>query len=251
MIIHEIDENKFNVKDIHGEITSPSKLRNSFVKYYRYELPKFVNITEQPYTITLSHNNNEISFSVWKFKTNSLDSNHPISKMIYNDNENVIAWNIKIIDKYETLSSDIQFVQYRDSEEDSVMYKIKSARTLGFPKLDLQEFFTNDEDMVNALNEILHSHVSNVKKSKSKFSCNINVRDYDVKINYFNKELTATIPHKYTMQDNVYGAKFQNYCKVIKLNSPEEIRKFDWNSLWDDLYTNRNGKFIRSGGLGT
>jgi len=120
------------------------------------------------------------------------------------------------------------------------------ARTLGD---SVKLFFADIDPMVDIVANAISG--ANIKKTKIGLSGTIPIKDYNVNPSFCKGKLTAIIPHKYTMTDNVYGAQYSNYSRTIDLVNVDTVNAFNWNALWDNLYENRDGTCTYHGSLGS
>jgi hypothetical protein len=115
---------------------------------------------------------------------------------------------------------------------------------------DIEQFFADANPMVEVVANALPDD-ADIVTDKLSLSGTVPIKDYNVRVSYRNGQFTAVIPHKYTMTDNVYGSRFSDYSRTVYFATPDDVESFDWDSLWNDLYDNRNGTCTYSGSLGS
>jgi len=140
---------------------------------------------------------------------------------------------------------------YNKGDENRTLFMLGTkammfARTLGD---SVKLFFADTDPMVDIVANAIKG--ADIKKNKLGFSGTILIKDYNVNLSFSNGKLTAVIPHKYTMTDNVYGARYSNYSRTVDLANADAVNSFNWNALWNDLYENHNGTCTYRGSLGS
>lgn len=258
MSIISFDSNLFNINMVNGDIESPENIRTKMVKAILDKCPEngYV-VTNHAYTTSIEHDNKKINVSVWKFNLKDLIANCPLNCFVESGYDFVIAWNIQFFDN-DALLSDINqnanitcAMGYVKDDENRTLFMLGTkammfARTLGD---SVKLFFADTDPMVDIVADAIP--VVSVNKTKAGFSGTVLVKDYKVTLSFRNGELVATIPHKYTMNDEVYGMRFSNYSKLVKFANEDDVRSFNWDALWDDLYEHRNGTCTYCGSLGS
>lgn len=258
MSIISFENDKFNVNMINGNIESPENIRTKMVKAILDKCPEngYV-VTNNAYTSSIEHDNKKINVSVWKFSLKDLIVNCPLNCFVESGHDFVIAWNIQFFDN-DVLLSDINpnanitcAMGYVKDDENRTLFMLGTkammfARTLGD---SVKLFFADVDPMVDIVANAING--ADIKKTKIGFSGTIPIKDYNVNLSFCKGKLTAVIPHKYTMTDNVYGARYSNYSRTIDLANVDAVNAFNWSALWDDLYENRNGTCTYRGSLGS
>lgn len=257
MSIISFESDKFNVNMVNGDIELPKNILTKITQAILDKCPKDVELVYNDYSSIIAKDNNKVIASVWKFNLKDLAVNCPLNCFVESGCDYAIAWNIKFYNN-GILLSDVHpntnitcAMGYTKQDENRALFMLGTkammfARTLGD---SVKLFFADVDPMVDIVANAISG--ANLKKTKVGFSGTIPIKDYNVNLSFCNGKLIAVIPHKYTMTDNVYGARYSNYSRTIDLANVDAVNAFNWNALWDDLYENRNGTCTYHGSLGS
>ena len=257
MSIISFDSSLFNIDSVNGPIESPKNILTKVTQAILDKCSKDVVVTYSDYSSVITRNDKKIVSSVWKFSLKDLAVNGPLNCFIESGHDFAIVWNIQFFD-CDKLLSDINpnanitcAMGYTADDENRVLFMLGTkammfARTLSD---DAKMFFADVDPMVDIVANAIPVKID--KKTKLWFNGIVPVKDYNVIVSYNNGKLTAVIPHKYTMTDNVYGARYSNYSKSVDFTDVNSVSSFNWDSLWNDLYENRNGTCTYRGSLGS
>lgn len=257
MSIISFENDKFNVNMVNGNIESPKNILTKITQAILDKCPKDVELVYNDYSSIIAKDNNKVIASVWKFNLKDLIVNCPLNCFVESGCDYVIVWNIKFYNN-DTLLSDVHpnanitcAMGYTNQDENRTIFMLGTkammfARTLGD---SVKLFFADVDPIVDIVANAING--ANIKKTKIGFSGTIPIKDYNVNLSFCKGKLTAVIPHKYTMTDNVYGARYSNYSRTIDLANVDAVNAFNWSALWDDLYENRNGTCTYRGSLGS
>lgn len=257
MSIISFSSNLFNVNDINGVIESPDNIRTKMVRTVIDKCPHDVEVINGPYTTSILRDNKKVDISVWKFALIDVVNKGLFNSFIENGDDFVIAWSIQFYDN-EKLLTDINSnanmicaMGYAVNDERRVLFML-GTKAMTFSRMfdyDIKMFFADTDPMIDAVANAIKG--ASIEKTKVGFCGDVPVKDYIVKLSFSNGKLTAVIPHKYTMSDDMYGARYVNYSKTIDFTTIDSVKSFDWDSLWNDLYDNRNGTCVYRGSLGS
>jgi hypothetical protein len=257
MSIISFESNKFTINMVNGNIESPKNILTKIMQAILDKCPKDVELVYSDYSSIITKDNNKIIASVWKFNLKDLIVNCPLNCFVESGHDYVIVWNIKFYNN-DILLSDVHpnanitcAMGYMAQDENRTLFMLGTkammfARTLGD---SVKLFFADVDPMVDIVANAINC--ADIKKTKIGFSGIIPIKDYNVNLSFCNGKLTAVIPHKYTMTDNVYGARYSNYSRTVDFANADAVNSFNWDALWDDLYENRNGTCTYRGSLGS
>lgn len=257
MSIISFDNDKFNVNMVNGSIESPKNILTKITQAILDKCPKDVELVYNDCSSIITKDNNKIIASVWKFNLKDIITNCPLNCFVESGHDYVIVWNIKFYNN-DILLSDIHpnanitcAMGYNKGDENRTLFMLGTkammfARTLGD---SVKLVFADTDPMVDIVANAIKG--ADIKKNKLEFSGTILIKDYNVNLSFSNGKLTAVIPHKYTMTDNAYGARYSNYSRTVDLANADAVNSFNWNALWNDLYENRNGTCTYRGSLGS
>jgi len=242
---------------INGSVESPKNILTKIMQAILDKCPKDVELVYNDYSSIITKDNNKVIASVWKFNLKDLASNSLLNCFVESNRDYAIVWNIKFYNN-DTLLSDVHSnanitcaMGYTKQDENRTVFMLGTkammfARTLGD---SVKLFFADIDPMVDIVANAISG--ANIKKTKIGLSGTIPIKDYNVNPSFCKGKLTAIIPHKYTMTDNVYGAQYSNYSRTIDLVNVDTVNAFNWNALWDNLYENRDGTCTYHGSLGS
>jgi len=255
--IISFDSNKFNPSMVKGDIESPENIRTKMVGVVLSLCPKDAVITDTAFTTSISRDSKKVCVSVWKFNLADLKDNCPLNCFVEAGDDAAIVWNVQLFEGDKYLSEACNYANttcamgYRFDEERRTLFMLgtkAASYTRAFDSC-IKFLFVDPDPMVDIVADAIPA--VSVSKTKVGFSGTVLVKDYNVTLSFRNGELVATIPHKYTMNDEVYGMQFSNYSKLVKFANEDDVKSFNWDALWDDLYEHRNGTCTYCGSLGS
>lgn len=250
---------EFSPKDVKGDIECPLDIRNKMVKIALGYCPSDVVVTDYTNSTTISHGDKKIIVSVWKFGLTDIQKNSPLNHLVEDGSDIAVVWGIHFYNNGKFCSDVCDLANlkcalgYSLNEERRAMFMLgtKVAQYTRPMGENIKLFFIDSAD---PLIDLIAKHLpsgSDTKSTLVSLSASVPVNDYKVSVHYREGKLRATIPHKYTMTDNVYGAQYRDYGKSFDMNTSEDVDSFDWQGLWNDLYENRNGTCVYRGSLGS
>lgn len=256
-----LDFDKFDSANINGTVENADYISSSITKEISkscksgFEISKFENIS------VVNHNDICAKVSVYKFKVSdyngdtfdqykSSDSDYAlIAAVKFYNNGNLVS---DMSDDLNHYYCAVYPIEKEGGALYQVDYKLRKAINNLYEKI--RDLMSDPDPLIDYIKSHLPegSDVANESGTCGIFmSGKVPVKDYLVDVIYYNGKLTSIIHHKYTMTDRVYGTEFNDYCVEKRFKSKEEIDSFNWDSLWDDLYTHRNGTVRRHGSLGS
>lgn len=249
---------EFTPKKVTGPIESPENIRAKMIRAALDKCPDDVVVTDYTNSTSIARGNKKIIISVWKFNLSDWPDGRPFNYFYKDGSEAVIVWGLQFYEDSKFLS-DINknatvkcAMGFPFAEENKALFMLGTKAMMYVRDMgnDIKLFFADANPMVEVVANALPSN-ANIKITKLGLSGTVPVKDYDVRVSYSNGRFTATIPHKYTQTDLVYGAQFRDYSRTVEFATSEDVESFDWDSLWNDLYDNRNGTCTYSGSLGS
>ena len=245
--------NEFNLSQINGDIKYPSKIIEKMIFAIK-SIHRHVDIECLNGTYVLTHGNKSIHVSALQFALSDCKSIELFKEFIRCDFDKAIVCNVSLYEDCKPVSGIEKSIAivYNTNEENKAlfMFGTKAASYIREYSKTIKLFFADNDEMVGIIADRLPKD-SIINKSKIGLNGIVHLNEYDVKIAYSKGLLTAIIPHKYTATDLMYGTRFADYTRTESISTQDDARSFDWRSLWDDLYSNRNGKCIYSGSLGS
>ena len=253
---------EFNPKDVSGEIQSvPYALAEAAKRALNY-CPDNVIVKNYKNTVTISLGDKSMSISVWLFKLSDWKKGRPFNYFLKDGSDMIAVWGCHFYDKGKFVSdvapsANLKYaLGYKlgdEFTEFSAMEYIKSKPSADVSDLrkEIEMFFTDADPLVDLIIDAMPNGSKVIKRDKISCKIHVDVKDHLATVEYKDHGLTATIHRKRTLTDDVYGVRYYDYTVTHKFNTPEDVKSYDWNKLWDDLYEHRAGEEIYRGTLGT
>lgn len=281
----------FNPKNINGKVECPKELMARMVNTVLNVCPDNVEVKEYANTTSIILGNKKVNVSVWRFALADYPSQKPFGYFHKDGSDTVIVFGIQTYEDGKFVSGNdltsqrfalgfrvadnVEPTQFqkdfaagmnRDYPETGIeiqsggkasenramfMLKTKVYQYANAVARDVVKLFMAEENPLVDL--VIAKMPAGAKISKTKLSMRA---DFKIDVNnafchYDGKTLYAEVQHEYDETERVYGSQFRNHRRSIPMSTAEEIEAFDWDSLWDDLYENRQGVMTRKGSLGT
>ena len=249
---------EFDPKKLTNKPECPEVLRAKMVKEILSSCPDDVEVKEFSNTTSISRNGKKVNVSAWKFPLADWPEGKPFNYFRKDGSDVVLVWGVQFFDNGKFIS-DINdaanlrcALGYPMAEENKALFMCgtKAMQWARQFMTNAKEFLSDTDSMVEVVANALPAD-ANLKLSPIGLTGTVPVKDYEVSVGFGNGTFTAVIPHKYTEYDAVYGARYSNYSRTVKFETPEDVAAFDWNALWNDLYENRNGTCTYRGSLGS
>lgn len=245
---------EFDKSHIHGDIKCPSKIIEKMV-YAIKSIHRHVDFSEHLDGMhVLAHDNKSIHVSALQFTLSDCKDIELFNDSVIDGFDRSIVCSVSLYEDDMPVSGigDSIAIVYSTNEENKAlfMFGTKVASYIRKYSKIIKLFFEDNDEMVDIIADRLPKD-SIINKTKIGLNGIVHLNDYDVKIAYSKGLLTATIPHRYTATDLMYGARYADYSRTESISTQDDVQSFDWQSLWDDLYSNRNGECIYSGSLGS
>lgn len=257
MEVISFDGNIFKPNDINGRIECPINIRTKMANAARSASPLKSTVNEYMNSACVSFNNKSVVVNVWQFELKDFNNRSLLEHFFEDGADKAIVWGIEFYEDGNLVSASDNantkcVIGYKSNEEAKALFMAgtKAMMFVRSMSSDIAMFFADKDELIDLVAEHLPAN-SNVSKTKISIIATVPVKDYDVKVTYSKGVLNAVIPHKYTMTDEMYGARYLNYSRTINMQTSKEITSFNWDALWDDLYNHRNGECTYRGSLGS
>lgn len=249
---------KFDPKKLTNKPTCPESLRAKMVKAILPACPDDVEVKEFTNTTTIQRNGKKVNISAWQFPLADWPNGRPFNYFLKDGSEMVLVWGVQFFDNGQ-YKSDISgaanqrcALGYPIAEENKALFMCgtKAMQWARQFSNSAKEFLSDADNLVQAIAAHMPPdavvHTTNLGMDAS-----FKLQENDVRVGYSHGVMRATIIHKYTETELVYGDQFSNYSVSAEFKSAEEVDAYDWQGLWDNLYENRHGKLTYHGSLGT
>lgn len=235
-----------------------AKLVNTVLK----SVPDDVNIKESNNSVVVERDNKQVHIAAWLVDLKEDLDNDVVyfRDFKYHQLDEAIVFGIwfttngKLDDSAGKDTNKLIAVGFKENDFSNVLTKLNSeapkyAKDLSY---EIEVFLTGKRNSItDAVENSLPDGSKTILKDENSLTAKVPVKDYIVTLKVNDHRVSARIPHKYTQAELAYGAMFDDTIRDMKFSSPEEVMAFDWDSLWEDLYKNRNGVKTYSGSLGS
>lgn len=262
MRIIQFNRSDFNCEAVDGNVTRPKNVIEKMSSALLPSAPDGSYTTENyDNSFIIFSGDRQVEISAWQFKLNDWKHSDLFKVFREDDSDTVIVFTVDFYDdcrgEYDSTVNDVACAfGFNSSEINKALFMIGTKSMMWARQFThaVKTFLTPYNDIIDAICTAMPNG-SDVKHDSISLSGTVPVNDYSVKISAYDKhgnvDFTATISHKYTMDDAVYGRQFSNTYKSIKFSSVKDVEAYNWSELWDYLYENRHGTCTYSGSLGS